>query len=111
MEDKVITTAASTRPTMEGLRALRREILDVAARHGASDVRVFGSVARGDADERSDVDVLLDVDAEARGLAYFGMLEDLRRDFESVLHRDVDVVDAASLNSMRERVLSEALPL
>lgn len=111
MEDGIITTAATTRPTTDVLLARRHELLDIAMRHGAGNLRVIGSVARGEADEHSDVDLLLDVNAEVRGFAYFGMLEDLRRDFESVLHRDVDVVDAAALDSMREQVLSEAVPL
>ena len=106
-----ITAAPKTRPSIDVLRTRRPELIGIAIRHGASNLRVFGSVARGDADEDSDIDLLVDVDADARGFAYFGMLEDLRRAFESALHHDVDVVDAAALHSMRERVLSEAVPL
>lgn len=111
MEDETTTAAAATRPSMLVLRARKHQLLAIAMRHGASNVRIFGSVARGDAEEQSDIDLLLDLDPEARGLAYFRMIEDLRRDFESTLHRDLDVIDAAALDTMREQVLSEAVPL
>lgn len=97
--------------TIETLRARRDEILRIAAAHGASNVRVFGSVARGEADSRSDVDVLVDVSTESGGFAYFGRLEDLRRALTDLLGRDVDVVDSEALRQMRERVLHEAVPL
>jgi uncharacterized protein len=45
----------------ELLRQKRREILDIAAQHGAYNVRIFGSVARGEADEQSDVDMLVEL--------------------------------------------------
>ncbi len=97
--------------TLENLRARREEILRIAAAHGAHNVRVFGSVARGEADVASDVDVLVDLVAAADGFAYFGILEDLRRALADLLGRGVDVVDSAGLRSMRERVLHEAVPL
>ncbi len=103
-------TYAADRPTLEGLRARREEILRVAEALGATNVRVFGSVARGEADSRSDVDVLVDVVA-ADGFAYFGRIEDLRRALTGLLGRDVHVVDSAGLRRMRERVLREAVPL
>jgi uncharacterized protein len=97
--------------TLEALRARRDEILRIAAAHGASNVRVFGSVARGEADSRSDVDVLVDVSTDSEGFAYFGRLEDLRRALTNLLGRDVDVIDSAALRQMRERVLHEAVPV
>ena len=97
--------------TLEALQARREEILRIAAAHGACNVRVFGSVARGDVDASSDVDVLVDVDGAADGFAYFGRLEDLRSALADLLGRDVDVVDSAGLRRMRERVLREAVPL
>jgi predicted nucleotidyltransferase len=48
---------------------------------------------------------------DATGFAYFGLLEDLRRDLESLLEREVDVVDSAGLNSLREPILREAVSL
>lgn len=97
--------------TLEDLRARREEILRIAAAHGARNVRVFGSVARGEADVASDVDMLVDLVTDADGFAYFGLLEDLRRALADVLGHDVDVVDSTGLRGMRERVLREAVPL
>ena len=97
--------------TLEGLREQREEILRVASLHGASNLRIVGSVARGEADAESDVDVLVDVDAETHGFAYFGLLEDLRHALTDLLGRDVDVLDTAGLQGMRERVLKDAVPL
>ena len=68
-------------------------------------------MARGAADAASDVDVLVDLVADADGFAYFGLLEDLRQALADLLGRDVDVVDSAGLRGMRERVLREAVPL
>lgn len=79
--------------TLEDLRARREEIVRIAAAHGASNVRVFGSVARGAADAASDVDVLVDLATDAEGFAYFGVLEDLRRALADLLGHDLDVVD------------------
>lgn len=80
--------------TLEDLRARREEIVRIAAAHGASNVRVFGSVARGAADAASDVDVLVDLATDAEGFAYFGVLEDLRRALADLLGHDLDVVDS-----------------
>jgi predicted nucleotidyltransferase len=53
----------------------------------------------------------VDIVSDARGFAYFGLLEDLRRDLEALLGRKVDVMDSAALKRTRERVLAEAVPL
>jgi predicted nucleotidyltransferase len=94
--------------TLEELRTHRAGILALAARHGASNVRVFGSIARHEADERSDVDLLVDLE---RGRSLFdlgGLLMDLRQ----MLGRDVDLVTERGLRfALRERVLQEAVPL
>ena len=86
----------------------RDAILRLAVRHGASNVRVFGSVARGDADRQSDVDFLVEM-ASGRSLMDLG---GLLTDLEELLGRRVDVVTEAGLRGrIRERVLQEALPL
>ena len=83
-------------------------IRDLAARHGARNIRVFGSVARGDADDRSDIDFLVDMEPGRSLLDLGGLLMDLR----DLLGRSVDVVSEKALRpSMRERVLREAIPL
>ncbi|MBM2810114.1 MAG: polymerase beta domain protein region [Chloroflexi bacterium] len=104
-------TRANTAPTIEILRAQRNEILRAASTHGASNVWIFGSVARGEADGRSDVDLLVDMEDRPGGLAYFGRLEDLRRALTDLLGYNVDIMDRAALNRMRERVLGEAVAL
>ena len=86
----------------------REALLAIAERHALCNVRVFGSMARGDAHEDSDVDLLVDARPEARGLALGGMLADA----EELLQRPVDVVtEGFLLPAMRERVLREAVPL
>lgn len=97
--------------TLERLRARRDEILRLTAAHDARNVRVFGSVASGDNDAGSDVDLLVDVVTDAKGFAYFGLLEDLRRALTSALRSGVDVVDSAGLNRLREPIMQEAIPL
>ena len=81
-------------PTLEDLRARREEILRIANAYGASNVRVFGSVARGEAGPQSDVDLLVDIATDRRGFAFFGLLEDLRRALEELLGWPVDVGEA-----------------
>ncbi|MGB6064979.1 MAG: nucleotidyltransferase family protein [Desulfomonilaceae bacterium] len=90
------------------LREKKEEILRIAVRHGARNVRVFGSVIRGDADEASDIDLLVSFDPEASLLQHAALIRELR-DF---LGCSVDVVDDDGLRpGMRDRVLNEAAPL
>ena len=92
----------------ELLKAKRAEILRIAARHGAHNVRIFGSVARGDADAASDVDVLVDLEPGRSLLDLGGLLVDL----EELLGCKVDVTTTNGLRPrIRERVLREAVPL
>ena len=92
----------------EVLKAKREEILRLAARHGARNVRLFGSVARGEADTESDVDVLVDMEPGRSLLDMGGLLMDL----QELLGCRVDVVTERGLRErIRERVLQEAIPL
>ncbi len=87
------------------LQQKRMEILMLASEHGASNVRVFGSVARGEADAASDVDFLVDMEAGRSLLDLGGLLMDLR----DLLGCEVDVVTASGLRArIRQRVLDEA---
>ena len=102
--------------TIADVRARRREILRILAARGAVNPRVFGSVARGTADEKSDVDLLVDVtEPRPRGFAYFGLVDSLQTDLERVLGRPVHVVlvhsveDASS--DFRRRIERDAVPL
>ena len=86
----------------------RAEILAMAERNGLRDVRVFGSMARGDADETSDVDLLVTLPPGTSGLAIFG----LEMEVEKLLGRPVEVLTEGCLYHMiRDRVLREAKPL
>ena len=86
----------------------RDEIIKVAMIHGARNIRVFGSVARGEADEKSDVDFLVDLESGRSLLDLGGLLMDLK----DVLGRDVDVVTERGLNPrIRDQVLREAVAL
>jgi predicted nucleotidyltransferase len=71
----------------------REEILRIASRYGARDVRVFGSVARGDADRESDIDFLVELEA-GRSLLDLGRLQ---TELESLLGCRVDVVTEGGL--------------
>jgi hypothetical protein len=86
----------------------REQILALAAKYGASDVRIFGSVARGQADDLSDVDFLVNLQ-EGRSLFDLGgLLYELQR----LLGRRVDVVTFDGLRPrIRDRVLKEAVKL
>ena len=95
--------------TLQELRATKRdEILRIAARRGARNVRVFGSVARGENDPLSDIDFLVDLEPGRSLFDLSGLLIDL----EAALHSQVDVVTEHGLRSrIRDRVLREAVPL
>jgi uncharacterized protein len=93
-------------PPMAKLARMRAEILAAASRHGATNVRVFGSVARGDADAASDVDFLVDFEPGRSLLDLAGLLIDL----EDLLGHSVDVVTEPGLKARtRQRVLAEAV--
>ena len=90
------------------IEAHRREILALAERRGIRDVRVFGSMARGDADETSDVDLLVTLPPGRTGLALGGLLMDVQK----LLRRRVEVLTERALHpALRERILREAEPL
>jgi predicted nucleotidyltransferase len=90
------------------LKAKREEILRVCAKYGAYNVRVFGSVARSEADEQSDIDFLVELEP---GRTLFD-LGGLQYDLEQLLGCRVDVVTERGLKPrIRERVLREAVPL
>ena len=86
----------------------RTEILRVASAHGASNVRVFGSRARGEGDERSDVDILVELE---RGRTLLDLVR-LKRDLEELTHCAVDVVTDNGLSPLlRNEILAQAVAL
>jgi predicted nucleotidyltransferase len=94
--------------TTEELRARRDEILRTAARYCAWNVRVFGSVARGEATAASAIDILVDLEPGRSLFDLGGLLMDLR----ALLGQPVDVVTERGLRQrIREQVLREAISL
>jgi uncharacterized protein len=94
--------------TLDTLRREKKaEILRLAEVRGGRNVRVFGSVARGDNGENSDVDFLVEFEAGRTLLDLIG----LKLDLQDLLGASVDVVTPNSLHYVRERVLAEAKPL
>jgi uncharacterized protein len=90
------------------LPAIREDVRRIAAAHGAGNVRVFGSVGRGEQGASSDLDLLVDM---AEGRSLFDLIA-LSNDLEESLGVDVDVVTEASPSPyMRDRVLDEAVAL
>ena len=95
-------------PISSQLDEHRQEILTLATRHGAKSIRVFGSVARGEADGQSDVDFLVEMEPGRSLMDMGGLLMDL----QELLGCKVDVVSEKGLRPrIRERVLKEAIPL
>ena len=92
----------------DSLQSKRDEVLRLAALHGARNLRVFGSIARGDAGAMSDVDLLVDMEPGRSLLDMGGLLMDL----QDLLGCDVDIVTENGLRPrIRDRVLDEAVPL
>ena len=92
-------------PLIENNRA---EILTLAERHGVRNVRVFGSMARGDADDASDVDLLVSLPPDKTGLALGALLMDV----QDLLQCRVEVITERGLHpALRDHVLREAQPL
>ncbi len=92
----------------EALAAHRDKLLAIAAGHGASNLRVFGSVAKGVDKEGSDIDLLVDI---LKGTSLFDLVG-MQQDFEDVLGMKVDLLTEPELHpELKERVLSEARTL
>lgn len=91
--------------TLDLLRRERRaEITRLGEKHGATSIRVFGSVARGDSSETSDVDFLVEFES---GRTLFDLIG-LRLDLRDLLGAEVHIVTPNNLRYIRERVLAEA---
>lgn len=105
MPVKITAAARNRKPS---LARMRPKILRIAERYGATNVRVFGSFARGEQRQRSDIDLLVDL---PDGMSLFD-LSGLKISLEETLHRRVDVVPARSVKpALRDRIFSEAHPL
>ena len=94
--------------TRQELLNLREAILDIARQHGAHDVRVIGSIARGDADEASDLDLIVRFDPDRTLLDHGELIMDLR----DLLQVEVDVISEAGMRDrFRRHVMKEAIAL
>lgn len=92
----------------ETVRLKRPEILRIAAKYGARNVRVFGSVARGEESAESDLDLLVEFEPTQSLLDHVALMQDLK----DLLGFKVDVVSQKALHwYIRDKVLSEARPL
>jgi predicted nucleotidyltransferase len=90
------------------LKSRRNDILQITAKHGAHNVRVFGSVARGEADSQSDIDLLVEFKRGTTLLGHAALIQEL----EEFLGVKVDVVSDRGLRErIRDRVLNEAVAL
>lgn len=86
----------------------RDSILQIAAKHGASNLRIFGSMARGTADDESDVDILVDLEA---GRSLLDQVA-LKQDLEELLGRCVGVLVEGGISPyLEQQIKSEATPL
>jgi predicted nucleotidyltransferase len=94
--------------TIQGLQTHRPTILRIATRHGARNVRVFGSIVRGDAGPNSDIDLLVELEPGRTLLDVIALEQDL----EELLGRPVEVLTDGGLSPyLQERILAEAAAL
>lgn len=94
--------------TTDWLRSRRDDILEVAAEHGAHNVRVFGSVARGDEPPESDIDFLVEMES---GRSVLDLIE-LSQELETLLECKVDILTDGDLSPYLEHCIhAEAVPL
>lgn len=100
------TTTRRAAPSLEELRARRNEILAIAARYGVFNIRVFGSVARGDTSDGSDVDFLVDIE---KGRSLFD-LGGFYADLEELLGCEIDVGTQVKPR-LREQIEAELVAL
>ena len=101
-------SAAPPTPIRERLAALRPDVLDLARRHGPSNLRVYGSIATGLEHKRSDLDLLVDLSPEH---SLLGVIS-LRQDLEDLLGCSVDVTEETFLHPLiRDAILGQAVVL
>ncbi|HOI59546.1 nucleotidyltransferase family protein [Methanoculleus sp.] len=94
--------------TQDLIQKKRSRILAIAGRHGATNLRIFGSVARGEVGPESDLDLLVDLEPGRSLLDHIALIQDL----EEALGCRVDVVTETALKERyKKRVLNEAVPL
>lgn len=94
--------------TLELIQDKKSDILAIATRHGANNVRLFGSVARGEDNESSDIDLLVSMEKNRSLYDLIG----LQQEIQHILQRKVDVLTDKSINSyLQAQILQEAISL
>ncbi len=94
--------------TLDQIRKKRSRLLAIAGRHGATNLRVFGSVARGETGPESDLDLLVELEPGRSLLDHIALIQDLEEDLDC----RVDVVTETALKERyKKRILNEAVPL
>jgi predicted nucleotidyltransferase len=94
--------------TLEEIKSRREEIYSIAAKYGISDIRVFGSVARGDDNKNSDVDFLI---KSANWVSLFEVC-DFKYEVEDLLHKRTDIVSEDGVSKfLKDRIFSEAVSI
>ncbi|MGH7866179.1 MAG: nucleotidyltransferase family protein [Candidatus Dormibacteraceae bacterium] len=98
--------------TLPAIRGKRREISQILAAKEATNPRVFGSVARGTGDSRSDLDLLIDLKSPApQGFAYFGLLDELQQALSKLIGRSVHVIEFPASSLSTSEIAKETVPL
>jgi len=94
--------------SLKDIRDKRSEILRIADKHGAHDLRVFGSIVRGKMDEESDIDILIEFEGRKSLLD----LAHLKNELEDAVNRRVDLLTYKSLHPrLKDRILAEQVPI
>ncbi|NLN88489.1 MAG: nucleotidyltransferase family protein [Syntrophomonadaceae bacterium] len=100
--------STKTRELLQEIQQKREQIINISESHGAYNVRVFGSVTRGDENEQSDIDFLMDF---VPGSSLIDLIS-VKQSLEELLNRKVDVVTEKALHpGIRDTALKEAIPL
>lgn len=95
---------------LEELKSKHDEIYEIASKYGVSNIRVFGSVARGEENENSDVDLLIDMDLQ-KTKSGFDILR-FERDLKNIFKRDVQAIREKALSYLiKEQVLAQCVPI
>lgn len=96
--------------TLELLRKNRKKIYEIAAQHGVSNIRVFGSVARGEDTKKSDIDLLVDIDFKAYGSGFARV--DFKDKLEKFLKIETDILTEKALHPLiKKQIIKEAKKL
>ena len=95
---------------LDELRSKREKIYDIASEYGVSNIRIFGSVARGEESEDSDVDLLVSINYKNYGSGFARV--DFKNRIEKFLHHKVDILTEKSLHpSIKQTIIKEAIHL